>query len=321
MAKYGEVVQGAVVQGPVGCVVVNRDPKRPILTYPGALRIQLNPEHLTQGSAPGTASLSQNREGLEKLDWQIQLVRSSIKRLRPAPVKISFGNQILQSLVASKSQHAQKKYETFMGLIGAITLLNNPPPLYKKELWAKAIELDLRKIASGGRSVGGSEKEVVSSKIDYYVFWLLMKDLITRKEDSLTDRQFRIFEVIKNINLAYVNTSTFPTSGSDADKLVAVFGSLDAWVPLEKIFEYVNKGEADEINFSSLYREIQELQRKEVVRGQSDPKSKNKKLYSVTTLSAGKYIEFPKPSEIDDPIFEKRPVRVVNPLTGMEETI
>jgi len=321
MAKYGEVVQGAVVQGPVACVAVNKDPKHPILTYPGALRIQLNPEHLTRGSVPVSTSLSQNREELNKLDWQIRLVRSSIKRLRPAPVRISFGNQILQSLVASKAQHAQQKYETFMRLISAITLLNNPPPLYKKELWAKAIELDLRKITSGGRPVGGSEKELVSSKLDYYLFWLLMKDLVTSKEDSLTDRQFRIFETIKNINLAYVNVSTFPTSGSDADKLVAVFGALEAWVPSEKIFEYVNKGETDEINFSTLYREIQELQRKEVIRVQSDPKAKNKKLYAVTTLSGGKHVEFPRPSEIDDPIFEKRPVRVINPLTGMEETV
>ena len=321
-AKYGLIVQDILVEGPVGCVVVNKDSKRPILTHPSSIRVSLNPENPLQRPALPNLQPDLDEKDRENLEWHFALVKASIKRLRPAPVTIPFANQILKSLAESKVQHARQKHATFCKLISAITLVNTPPPVFTKELVARAIEFDVHKLASENRSVLDSGNNVVASKIDYYLFWLLMKDLIQSREDTLTERQSRVFEAIKSYNIGTpTQISTFAPQELDYQILLDISENRSRWASFQNIFERANQAGGEEINISTTYREIRELLNKELIQSHDDPGSKNKKLYSVTTLSVGQKINLPHPSEIDDPIFNRKPIQVVSPITGVIEAI
>jgi len=321
-AKYGLIVQDILVEGPVGCVVVNKDSKRPILTHPSFIRVSLNPENPLQGPAQPTLQPDTNEKDREKIEWQFALVKASIKRLKSALVTIPFTDQILKSLAESRVQHARQKHNTFCKLISAITLINTPPPVFTKELVARAIEFDVHKLPSENRSVLDSGNNVVASKIDYYLFWLIMKDLIQSREDTLTERQARVFEAVKSYNTGTsTQISTFTPQELDYQILLDISENRSRWASFENIFERVNQDGGEEINISTTYREIRELLNKELIQSHDDPSSKNKKLYSVTTLSVGQKITLPLPSEIEDPIFNKTPIQVINPITAKVEAI
>jgi predicted transcriptional regulator len=93
-----------------------------------------------------------------------------------------------------------------------------------------------------------------------------------------------------------------------------------AWARRETILKEVNSDGQEEISMSTLMKELGHLlDAGHIERYRQD--GKRGLYYHVVTMSVGKPLELPHPSEILDPVYQGRPVDVINPLTGSTEKI
>ena len=147
-----------------------------------------------------------------------------------------------------------------------------------------------------------------------------MDGIISSGDDSLTERQFRSFEAIKRKNIGRISDVSFLDTTTDPNKLIAIAKNTGCWLDREQILEEVNKDPGEFIPLSTLNTEILQLMKKGIIDRQKPPKARSY-VYAVTTLSAGSPLKRPSPSDIDDPVFHKKPIEVLNPLTGKKVTI
>jgi predicted transcriptional regulator len=104
------------------------------------------------------------------------------------------------------------------------------------------------------------------------------------------------------------------------DILSTIANSTSAWMSREKVFETLNKEGGEYMSLSTVNNELQYLLKAGIVDRKKPPKTNQYKYY-ILTLDAGQYLALPHPSEIKDPIYQGKPVEVVNPLTDAVEKI
>lgn len=107
-----------------------------------------------------------------------------------------------------------------------------------------------------------------------------------------------------------------PPNATKFQKLAQIPRTPSAWPDREKIFERVNKDGGEEISSTStVYNDLQELERKGVIKNAKDP-NRRQHGYYVTTWELSDTISLPDPSAIEDPFTGKDPIKVRNPITG-----
>lgn len=310
--KYDTFFQEVVIEGPTSCTILNQDRENRILTHPSF--IHLKP---TQGPTNRGFPSIEEFEKEKSFAW----VKASLERLHYRPVKIPFMDQLNKHLISSKVKYAQERCETFSRILSVITILNNPVPLLKSELFSRFLGLGIGKALSKDISVESPKtEELVATRADYFYLWASMDDLWASRDDSLTDLERRIFNVIKHQNLEGLKEQAFVNTENETETLLGIMQNERCWVPQDKIFEYVNRDGGEPVGVSTLYRELKSLAGKEVILSRDDSKSKNKKLFAICVSDISENIRLPHPSEISDGIFDK-PLQVLNPLSGAVETI
>jgi DNA-binding HxlR family transcriptional regulator len=138
-------------------------------------------------------------------------------------------------------------------------------------------------------------------------------------EFILTPRQNRVLDVLKRLNLAGISNAHI-NNKSVVDILSTIANSTSAWMSREKVFETLNKEGGEYMSLSTVNNELQYLLKAGIVDRKKPPKTNQYKYY-ILTLDAGQYLALPHPSEIKDPIYQGKPVEVVNPLTDAVEKI
>jgi hypothetical protein len=310
-AKYGMIFEQVGVTGPTGCVLVNRSSEDPILRHPSFIRVRLDSD---------SEQLGQNRSSIENSQIQkyYSWVKASLERLRPYAVKIPFIPKLRDHLINSRVEHPQQKLETLARVLSIITILNNPPPLVKSELYARLLGYDFNKNLT--QSDPSKVRDLVATRLDYCHLFFLMDGLWESQDNSLNSRQKAIYEAVKAYNTGYLNSNTFASTEAPTKTLVAISENPNCWISMEKLFEKVNDDGGETLSLSTVYRELRNLQDKEVIRGQNDAKARNKKLYAINTLDIRENIRLPLPSEIDCATFKHQPIQVISPISGEVET-
>jgi hypothetical protein len=313
--KYSKVFEEVTVQGPTSLIVINKNPTLPILTNPSFLHLYMNPE------ASGTDQPLFLEKKFDK-EMYFSWVRASLERLQPHPVMIPFMEQLTRHLVDSKVKYSQQKAETLSRMLSVVVLTNNPPPLWKSEVYGRLFGNDVaRTFSKNIRPDHPQTEALVATKVDYFLLWSFMDDLWLTGEESLTDRQLRVFNAIKKRNIEHLDEKVIDTK-DPIQLIIYLSKNQESWATIEKIFEYVNRdGSPEEVSMSTLYREIRALTEKQAILTKKDSKEKNRVLFSICTLKVGRNIKLPHPSKIRDGIFDKEPVKVVNPITGKLEVI
>lgn len=307
--KYGPVHQKLEVKGPTGFIFLNKDSKDVLLRHSSFIRLHLK-------SDSGESSFSERMPGME-IDWQ--RIKASLERLHHRPVKIPFAEQIRTHFNALKVKHPQEKLETFFRILSYISILNDPAPLSKTEICARVLGLDTRDLPSELRP-DPLPPELVAHKVDYYYALCLLDNQLPSGDESLNPRLVRVFNAIKHYNLGYLKDKT--TAEKEPVKaFLSIFNAKKAWPSQEKILETLSQDGGELPSMPTLYRDLKELLTGDLIREEKDSAAKNKNIYAVNVFSVGENIKFPHPSQIEDPVFNKRPVEVVNPFTGEVEMI
>lgn len=309
-SKFGGVPHRIDITGPTSCVLITKNPKKLILTDPSFLRCYLQP---SSQSVAYVSELSQ--EDQANLKVHSNLMQINLERLQHQKVTIPYTDQITQHLVKTKNAH--DKVETLLRMLRVITIINNSPPLNAIELLSKISNTHQAVVATAFGNSLSLPKELIATKVDYYIFWILMSGFIQNEEVFLTEQQKRIFEVVKNHNLKGLVSSTMNLPNtSKYEKLNDIAAeNSPAQITQEQIFIEINNDGGDEIKSKdTLYKYIQELLKIGLI-SVKKYSGLNKYGYYVTTWEMNDTIKLPHPSEIDHPVM-KEIIKIRNPITG-----
>jgi hypothetical protein len=178
-------------------------------------------------------------------------IRKSFQRLRPRPVIIPFEGQLVTALVESGCDHAPDKMGILKNVISVCAIINKPPPVHKAELGAIIYETDEQEVGRWLVEAGIErasetipEEPIVATKIDYHMARLLLDGILMTGPTRFTDRQKKVFETVKAINMGKMSTAILK-DGGDVEKLATIARSSGYWATREKVFEIINNGSYD----------------------------------------------------------------------------
>jgi hypothetical protein len=162
------------------------------------------------------------------------------------------------------------------------------------------------------------EAPLVSTKVDYHLARLLLDGILMAGHTHYNDRQRKIFETVKTINLGKMNAAMVEKS-SDVELLARISQNTGCWASRENIFQAAN-GERPEYPLSTVSKDLTDLVGMGVLERAKPPKKRSFGYY-ITTMALNNAINLPTAKSIKDPVYEGKTVSVVNPLTGRVDKI
>ena len=283
--------------------------------YPGALFVPTT-EQLDKSSIR-----TMSEQDRRNFNFQQNVIQKSLMRLRPTTVEIPFINTLVDHIEKQKPAYSDKIIRIIIDTLSLCTIINNPPSFTELEVKASLLKMspeELSSYTSGTKGDHTKDRFITSSKVDYFMAWVLLKELIPIGTGFLTERQIRVFEALKKYCLDIVH-STFAKKNDPVDQLSTLMNNEDKWPGRDKLYELVNQPGAGGITESTLHSELDALLKASmIVRVKV---GKNKYLYRVNTFDSLKYIELPHPREIKDPIYNGKKATLIDPLTNMVEDI
>jgi len=147
---------------------------------------------------------------------------------------------------------------------------------------------------------------------------LLLAGILMTGPTRFTDRQKKVFETVKAINMGKMSTAIFK-KGDDVELLASISRSSGCWAPREKVFEMINNGSYD-FSFSSVSNDLVAFFEMGVLERAKPPKSRFFGYYVLTKVLSDA-IQLPASETVQDPVYQGKTVDVVNPFTGQVEKI
>lgn len=332
-SRYGSSIEDLRAEGPTSCILLMNKSNECPLRHLYILKIRAHPAHDSRALIQYRGDMCHDRD---LLDVDLATLRLILEFAKPQKVEVPFAADLSNKLALHNSTTGLHFDEIILRFVRIIASLNNLKAPSNIEMQAKLLNVDANKLlkrqfqssdfsdnkllTEGDSSSCSRQGAITATKIDYYVFWSLANGLIDLGEDQLTHAQLRIFEALKNVNLQNANESTFSNTTGNTDALISISKSEMAWARRETILKTVNSDGLEEISMRNLMKELGHLLNAgHIEKHRQDGKRDN--YYHVVTMSVGKPLDLPHPSEIIDTIYHGKPVEVVNPLTGAVENI
>ncbi|MCE5262338.1 MAG: hypothetical protein LLG97_02255 [Deltaproteobacteria bacterium] len=312
LSPFGNVPLKTEIKGPTACVLMTKNPKKLILNHPSFFKCYLQPS-----SQPIISVSELSQQDQQKLTYDSALMKRSLGRLQDQQVTIPYSNQIIEHL--QNSGISRDKIATFLRMLRVITIINNSPPLTAVEFISKFHEIDPITVSAVSGLPTPSPKELVAKKVDYYICWKLLSGLIQNEEIYVTERQKRIFEVIKKHNEIAVDVLPIIPKPSKIEKLNIIAGADASWDYIDQINVEINSDGGIEVAQPTVYKDLQELKKAGLIEEKKSP-GKTKIGYHVTTWEIAETIQLPRPEDIDHPVMKEK-IKIVDPLTGTVDEV
>jgi hypothetical protein len=254
-------------------------------------------------------------EDLTRIEGQARIVSKWFQGLTPNRVRVPYISQIAASL-DQQDQMTALNSAWIEKILKIVTIINRAPYPSPQEIVNEYFTL-------GASAVGAPQ--LTATKVEYYLFYKIARDLFAQGDSPITPRQARVFNTIKGSNLKIVTQGTAfidagATSTLELFRILDYQERLQWWPSLDEIHEAVNRDGGLTIDRPTVEREIAALLNQGLILNRRDP-TLGHLHYRVTTLSIGRRNELPNPSQIHDPASKGATVAVVDPLTGEGGTI
>jgi len=284
--------------------------------YPGALYVPMT-EHMDKNFIQ--IMNEQDRRNDKLLKVRIQ---NNLLRLRTATVTIPFLKKLADHIEKQSPANSDKKINIIIDTISLCTIINNPPPFTESEMTAKFLNMtpeEFSALTPAAKNNVPKDRTIITSKVDYYMAWVLLKELIPIGSGFLTERQVRIFEALKKYCMDIVQNTFIIKKNDPIEQLSTLMNNQSSWPSRDKVYELVNQPGAERVSEATLNNELDVLLKARMIVRVQVPK--NKYLYRVNTFDSLSYIDLPHPKDIEDPIYKGKKVRAVDPLTNIVEDI
>ena len=312
-SNFGDEYKEVCIQGSIGFIGVEIGDEKFDLNDPSILRITLSAdESQTELTVPKSRAFQQNHG---ERSAETLRIRRQFERLSHRKVYIPYEEQISSNFKKQLVEKNEIKFKSVRNLLSLLSITSNPPPFTEEEACRYCIGQNPDEIYP----VVISGPAFTANKVDYDQMAQLLKGVIPIRDEHYTRIQIIIFEAVKMINLGKLKGSTVD-QGDKIQVLVTLYKGSAYWAKMGDIFEGANSRGGKLISMQVIDRELNKLHRLGIIAKRKFPKTSDFGYY-INDTSIGKHITFQKPSEIDDPKFNKASVNVVNPLTGEVEII
>lgn len=326
-SKYEVSIEERRTDWPIAFVGISNGQRKGNIDHPLILRVSLDEEVETTRKRSGFGDVIFSES--DSLQVEIARAKKTFERLMPRRVDIPYFSQLWDHLLKLNTEHPEAKALALGNVISICAIINNPMPIYQDELFAEMYRIDRQKVNKwladmGHKSYkndndGKAAPAIIATKVDYYLPWLLLDGILLNEDSFLATRQKRIYESLCRINMEKVKQAMLK-KGDDIELLSTISQSSVYWARRENIYELVNSDGGQYLSLSIVNNELMELIKMGIIDRSKPQKSRHFKYYAMT-LNSGGAISLPPPSEINDPIYEGKPVDVINPLTGQAEKI
>jgi len=149
----------------------------------------------------------------------IQKVRKTFERLKPCEVNIPFADQLQTALINSGGNHLDIKMDQLIKVISLCAIINNPNPVTMEELGSYVYDTDVKSVRqflaqtgwiSPRDVVNDSTGAITADRKDYYLARLLLDGVISSDNTYMTERQQRLYNVVKMVNLGKLKLTVDP---------------------------------------------------------------------------------------------------------------
>ena len=250
-------------------------------------------------------------------------IRMSFERLKHRRVIIPYEGQLVEALKKSYPDFSTEKVEVLKKVISVCAIINQPPSFRMAELMALVYRTDEKEAAGYLTDAGQAadydtppEEPIVATKVDYYLARLMLDGLLVAGNMRFGERLKKVFETVKEINIAKSRETLY----KDEVELQASFSiNSSCWATREKVFERINTAGVT-YSMSSVNEDLANLLKLKVLERDKPTKSRHFGYY-VLTMNLEDTLALPAAETIKDPVYNEKPVFVVNPITGQVEKI
>jgi hypothetical protein len=322
-SKYNTFTHSHRAESLVSVIGVIPDLKDKTFNHPVVLKLHV---HVDEYPLSNFSILQDNKQPDVLMEVAMARLRETLARLQPMTVDIPYADVLQNAIKSANPSDPERKMEMILKTLAVCSIINNPSPVNQDEIIARIYNIDIQKLrlikanasSATNQNQTAAPQALKATKVDYFYVWLLLDDMLPVKQISLSDRQIKIFEAVKRINMGKLGNSF--TENNIVKQLSQISTSSAYWVKRENIFEALNNKGSEDISPSTIYNELQHLIKEGIIAEGKYPKSTQKGFYIITS-EAGKNIRLPHPSTIIDSVYQGQKVKVANPLTGNIEEI
>jgi hypothetical protein len=241
-------------------------------------------------------------------------------RIKAQPVDIWFADKIINKH-ALNIQNVVPFYDAMFRILKNIARINSSPPLRPEELEAAFIGLGLDELTADDTI--NENEPIKATKVDYYYFLLIFREMFNVKNDFLTQRQLAIYHAILGQNITYKKRSTSYSKLTEQQILdtYRVSGFNKGWATRTDIMASLKAEGFEDFSYPTLHNELQVLSEQDLIKETKVPRRKNKSAYAATQYINDASLFLINPDDIVDPDSEKQLVEVYNFLSGETEKI
>ena len=328
------------IEGPISWVTISKDPSDPFLAHPFVLKVHLTVD--ADGKRERTLKFvtQTGARDQEEFDVLSGCVSALFERAKDVPVDIPYASQLYDALDSSVPNF-EIKVDLIFRVLRNVVRINAACFPSEEESFAETIGVDyesLKKFLAANK--GASEQKLLpfnndgiiddhktdapvllAQRRDYYFLWCFLDGNISTNESELSERQTRVFNAVKAINLRYLKGNTIIDFDKErpAEIMRALSFNDRAWADLYSITRKVEADGGEKLHESKVRRELKKMCKLGYTNYKQDSGVKHNKLaYGINFWSAESGLRLPHPSEI---AMEEGPFRVINPISGEKVTI
>jgi hypothetical protein len=306
------VVEKSQSFGPTAWVTVAGDDDDKILQHPSILRIPIEIE--MESARDRLLHLARQSATQSDTSEAYDLIKTGFRRLSHCAVEIPFANELAAFIADSNIADAESKFRIILHMLSNIVRINNSPAVTEEEARHRMIDHPVQVVM---------KDPLTATRMDYYLFWLLMDGLLSTGMDGVTSREQRVFNAIKTWAFGDADGIIVQFGNSNRERLMTAQANTSRWSDKDRIEETLNRGGGERLSSSMINRILKELVKKKLIQEMKDPYDRNNKrlIYQVATLSIDAGLRLPHPSVIPDLLNPAGATQVFNPFTGQQETI
>ena len=311
-------------EGPTGLVTIAKSLDDPFLQLPSILKFHLPMDQYLKRKKLSIKGQSAYYATHRDAILLSSMIKKLFEKLQTKSVTIPYREQLLDAIDFT-IQDIGNQFELFEKLLKIITIINNYTPVSGRELMEEFLGISHQNLLPAKIQQQATENTspLIATKRDYYFTWLLMNGITIGRGDVLDSRKRHIFDAIMKYHMEYAKVLSIKEGPDYERKVLETLdhsSHLGAWPSVEQITTAAIKDGGEQFSPGTCRNELEELVKREIIIKQHISKKPAKYGYRATVLSEQR-LRLPHPSDIDDPIYNKKSVEVVNPLTGEVDTI
>ena len=322
-SRFGSGIQSFSAEYKVAFIGVENSNAESLINHPSVIKVPVCGGGHTQIYSE-SGQLSESGNYTKKIGGRC--IATQFERLAPRRVSIPYFDGIVSVVMDEKPSHLKMKLSVIKKTIDLCAIIHDPPEMSGVEMFLRTIGI----VPSGPQKLECETKalegylpvlsDILNANIaDYYIAKILLNDLLDVGNQSFTNKQVKVFEVIKTINYGKLLVAAI-NQDDTIEKLALLLRFPQYWAYMHEIMKGLNKGRSEFMSGSDIEDIIRSLKKHKKVGAKKSQATGDHGYYTLVPKIDGR-LKLPSVSKIKESHYSQNLVKVLNPITGEIEKI